>query len=110
MTNNSKLEKIGNWDLLAKPNISLGPWTSKNIVTITYDTLSRLRGVFVQTLKNRINGVLVNLQLTVRILLSVHSRANCFAKRVTSSDASAIAFAVAINSRLLPVKQIIKHY
>lgn len=39
--------------------------------------------------------------LTVRIRLSVHSRANCLARRVTSSDASAIILAVAINSRLL---------
>lgn len=40
--------------------------------------------------------------LTVRMRLSVHSRANCLARRVTSSDASAINLAVAINSRLLP--------
>uniref|UniRef100_A0A2M3ZRX4 Putative secreted peptide n=1 Tax=Anopheles braziliensis TaxID=58242 RepID=A0A2M3ZRX4_9DIPT len=38
----------------------------------------------------------------VRIRLSVHWRASSFANRVTSSDASAIFFAVAISSRLLP--------
>ena len=39
---------------------------------------------------------------TVRIRLSVHCRANSLANRVTSSDASAIALAQAIRSRLLP--------
>lgn len=42
----------------------------------------------------------------VRILLSVHSRANCFAMRVTSALASAIALAVAISSLLLPLSSL----
>ena len=40
--------------------------------------------------------------LTVRMRLSVHSRASSLASRVTSSDDSAIAFAVAIKSRFVP--------
>ena len=44
-----------------------------------------------------------NMQRTVLILLSVHSLANSLAKRVTSSEDSAIAFAIAIRSLLLPL-------
>ena len=40
--------------------------------------------------------------LTVLILLSVHSLACSLANRVTSSDASAIAFAQAIKSAFVP--------
>ena len=43
-----------------------------------------------------------DISLTVRILLSVHSRASSLASRVTSSEASAMALAQAIKSRLVP--------
>ena len=42
-------------------------------------------------------------KLTVLILLSVHSMASSLASLVTSSEASAMAFAMAINSFLLPL-------
>lgn len=69
------------------------PW-APNIVALTVDNILScvpIVGIRSQTWSK-----------FVLMRLSVHSRANAFAKRVTSSEASAINLAVAMSSRLLP--------